>query len=448
MLARRGAAVEAVLLSSKVHAEGLAALRAAGGRTVAVDRGAPPDVVVDGIVGIGGRPGLKRRGGGGARRVRGCSGRRRRRPVGRRRRHRPARRAARQRRPHRHLRHPQGRPPRRPGGRGLRRRAPRRHRARPAAGAGRGAAAGRRGGDAARAGPVRAQVHPRASSVSAPVRRPIPARRCCAPRARSRGLAGMVRYAGSAADAVRARHPEIVVGDGRVQAWVVGSGGDTDAEQALADALADGVPDRGRRRRADPRRRRGPRRPRADTARRRAGADARRRARARSRPTSSPTPAAPPRSTTRWCCSRAGAPSSRTPTDGSASTTQRRALAGRRRCRGRARRHHRLAARGRARRRRTRRRRVLAARCRRGAGERRWTGHRDGVADACPRWCGACSAGRVEWENGSPMGHRWRPHPTASARRGRRRPRRGASQRAHRLRALVSGGGRQLGPAS
>jgi hydroxyethylthiazole kinase-like uncharacterized protein yjeF len=56
------------------------------------------------------------------------------------------------------------------------------------------------------------------------------------------GLVGMVRYQGSAADAVRARHPEIVVADGRVQAWVVGSGGDADAEQALADSLADRVP--------------------------------------------------------------------------------------------------------------------------------------------------------------------------------------------------------------
>ena len=56
------------------------------------------------------------------------------------------------------------------------------------------------------------------------------------------GLAGMVRYQGSAADAVRARHPEVVVSEGRVQAWVVGSGGDADAEQALTDSLADGVP--------------------------------------------------------------------------------------------------------------------------------------------------------------------------------------------------------------
>jgi hydroxyethylthiazole kinase-like uncharacterized protein yjeF len=52
----------------------------------------------------------------------------------------------------------------------------------------------------------------------------------------------MVRYLGSAADAVRARHPEVVVSEGRVQAWVVGSGGDADAQQALADALEDGVP--------------------------------------------------------------------------------------------------------------------------------------------------------------------------------------------------------------
>ncbi len=56
------------------------------------------------------------------------------------------------------------------------------------------------------------------------------------------GLAGMVRYVGAAADPVRAAHPDVVVGTGRVQAWVVGSGGSGDAEQALADALEDGVP--------------------------------------------------------------------------------------------------------------------------------------------------------------------------------------------------------------
>ncbi|MBB6628795.1 NAD(P)H-hydrate dehydratase [Nocardioides sp. KIGAM211] len=73
LLARRGCAVEAVLLSETPHAAGLAALRAAGGvvcpttrpgassgtRGDAGDRGVRPDVVVDGIVGIGGRPGLR-----------------------------------------------------------------------------------------------------------------------------------------------------------------------------------------------------------------------------------------------------------------------------------------------------------------------------------------------------------------------------------------------------
>ncbi|MEU8585535.1 NAD(P)H-hydrate dehydratase [Streptomyces sp. NPDC048664] len=64
-LARRGAGVTAVLLSpERTHEGGLAALRAAGGR--AVPPGAPADalihgcdLVVDGIVGIGGRGGLR-----------------------------------------------------------------------------------------------------------------------------------------------------------------------------------------------------------------------------------------------------------------------------------------------------------------------------------------------------------------------------------------------------
>lgn len=55
-------------------------------------------------------------------------------------------------------------------------------------------------------------------------------------------LAGMVRYVGDAADSVRAARPEVVVGEGRVQAWVVGSGGDDAAESGLAAALADDVP--------------------------------------------------------------------------------------------------------------------------------------------------------------------------------------------------------------
>lgn len=57
------------------------------------------------------------------------------------------------------------------------------------------------------------------------------------------GLAGMVRYVGEPAvqDVVRQAHPE-VVGTGRVQAWVVGSGSDAGAEETLRAAVGDGVP--------------------------------------------------------------------------------------------------------------------------------------------------------------------------------------------------------------
>ncbi|HWD81622.1 MAG TPA: NAD(P)H-hydrate dehydratase [Kribbella sp.] len=58
-LARRGAQVTAVLLSSNAHAGGLAALQAAGGRVGPADDIVGADVVLDGIVGIGGRPGLR-----------------------------------------------------------------------------------------------------------------------------------------------------------------------------------------------------------------------------------------------------------------------------------------------------------------------------------------------------------------------------------------------------
>ena len=56
------------------------------------------------------------------------------------------------------------------------------------------------------------------------------------------GLAGMVRYDGHGADLVRRAHPEVVVDAGRVQAWVVGSGGGADAEQALKSSLEAEVP--------------------------------------------------------------------------------------------------------------------------------------------------------------------------------------------------------------
>lgn len=58
-LARRGARVEAVPLAATTHDEGLAALRAAGGWVV--ERPGPADLALDGIVGIGGQPGLRGR---------------------------------------------------------------------------------------------------------------------------------------------------------------------------------------------------------------------------------------------------------------------------------------------------------------------------------------------------------------------------------------------------
>jgi hydroxyethylthiazole kinase-like uncharacterized protein yjeF len=64
-LAARGARVEALVTSERVHAEGRAALRAAGGTAVRAVEGTPSrslgdaDVVVDGLLGIGGRGGLR-----------------------------------------------------------------------------------------------------------------------------------------------------------------------------------------------------------------------------------------------------------------------------------------------------------------------------------------------------------------------------------------------------
>lgn len=66
----------------------------------------------------------------------------------------------------------------------------------------------------------------------------------------SSGLAGMVRFdpspgeggAARVSDLVHAAHPEVVVGSGRVQAWVVGSGGGQGAKEALARSVDDGVP--------------------------------------------------------------------------------------------------------------------------------------------------------------------------------------------------------------
>jgi hydroxyethylthiazole kinase-like uncharacterized protein yjeF len=63
-LARRGAGVTAVLLSpERAHAQGLAALRASGGRAVTPAAAGPliarAELILDGIVGIGGKGGLR-----------------------------------------------------------------------------------------------------------------------------------------------------------------------------------------------------------------------------------------------------------------------------------------------------------------------------------------------------------------------------------------------------
>ena len=56
------------------------------------------------------------------------------------------------------------------------------------------------------------------------------------------GLCGMVRYVAGARDEVVAAHPDVVTESGRVQAWTVGSGGGADVATMLAEARADGVP--------------------------------------------------------------------------------------------------------------------------------------------------------------------------------------------------------------
>jgi hydroxyethylthiazole kinase-like uncharacterized protein yjeF len=240
-LARRGARVEALLLGSRTHAAGLAELTARGGRVVTLDEAHEPDVVVDGIVGIGGKPGLR-----------------------------PDAEAA---------------VGRFPGAAVVAVDVPSGvdvdsgeldgphvradvtvtfgthkvcHLVDPAAEAAgvvtlvdigldlpEPSVCALQAADVAAMLPVpqpfdqkytRGVVGVRAGSAMYPGAAVL-----CTSGASS-GLAGMVRYAGEAADAVRARHPGVVVGEGRVQAWVVGSGGDDQAATALGLSLADEVP--------------------------------------------------------------------------------------------------------------------------------------------------------------------------------------------------------------
>jgi len=56
------------------------------------------------------------------------------------------------------------------------------------------------------------------------------------------GLAGMVRYAGASADLVRQLHPEVVIGSGQVQAWVVGPGLGADLGDEVDRVLGQRLP--------------------------------------------------------------------------------------------------------------------------------------------------------------------------------------------------------------
>ena len=244
MLSRRGARVSAWLLSDRPHSGGLAGLTRAGGRIITEAPREAPDLVVDGIVGIGGRPGLK-----------------------------PEAQAA--------LEALAGVPvvavdvP-----------------------SGVDVDSGELGGPAVRADvtvtfgthKVALLADPAASYAGGVVvPRPLPAgstsptrpsrasrpmtwRHCChAPistRTSTRGassgvragsvtypgagvlcvagaasgLCGMVRYVAGARAEVVAAHPDVVTENGRVQAWTVGSGGGPDVATMLAEALLDGVP--------------------------------------------------------------------------------------------------------------------------------------------------------------------------------------------------------------
>ncbi|HEY2879390.1 NAD(P)H-hydrate epimerase [Nocardioides sp.] len=241
MLARRGARVEAVAVADALHEGGLAALRAGGGRLVDLDERATADVVLDGIVGIGGRPGLRERAAEAVRAVAGT--------------------------PMVAVDTPSGAEV--DTGRvegehvtadltvtfGTHKVC---HLVEPAASACGVVQLVDIGLDL----PEAAVTALQSDDVAALLPRPHPdaqkySRGVVGVRAGSArypgagvlstsgaacGLVGMVRYAGGAPGAVLAAHPEVVVGEGRVQAWVVGSGGDEGAAEALAAAQRDDVP--------------------------------------------------------------------------------------------------------------------------------------------------------------------------------------------------------------
>jgi hydroxyethylthiazole kinase-like uncharacterized protein yjeF len=241
MLARRGAQVEVVTVADTVHEAGLAALRAVGGRLVELGAISTPDVVLDGIVGIGGRAGLRDRAAAAVAAVSAW-------PV-----------VA--------VDIPSGVDVDTGRLDGAHVRADLTvtfgthkicHLVEPAASAcgvvqlvdlgldlpeagvtalqqdDVAALLPRPGGDAQKY--TRGVVGVRAGSSR------YPGAGVLSTSGAASGLVGMVRYAGGAPEAVLAAHPEVVAGEGRVQAWVVGSGGDTDAEEWLTATLRDDVP--------------------------------------------------------------------------------------------------------------------------------------------------------------------------------------------------------------
>ena len=240
-LARRGAQVEVVLLSERAHEAGLAELRARGGRVVDLEAAQEPDVVVDGIVGIGGKPGLRPRAETAVSRFADAVVVSVDVPSG------VAVDTGELDGPHVHAdvtvtfgTHKVC------------------HLVDPAARAAGVVTLVELGLDL----PEPVVTALQASDVAAllPVPEPFdhkytrgvvgvragsaayPGAAVLCTSGASSGLAGMVRYVGGAGDPVRSRHPGVVVGGGRVQAWAVGSGGDDQAADAVAQSLADDVP--------------------------------------------------------------------------------------------------------------------------------------------------------------------------------------------------------------
>ncbi|HEY3528113.1 MAG TPA: NAD(P)H-hydrate dehydratase [Nocardioides sp.] len=241
MLARRGARVEVVAVADSLHEAGLAALLAAGGHRVELAGIARPDVVLDGIVGIGGRPGLRDRAREAVDRVAGV--------------------------PMVAVDVPSGVDVDTGQLEGAYVTADLTvtfgthkvcHLVEPAASACGVVELVDIGLDLPEAGVTALQqddvaaLLPRPEPETHKYRRGVVGIRAGSERypgagvlstsGATCGLVGMVRYAGGAPDAVLATHPEVVVGEGRVQAWVVGSGGGDDVAGILAAALRDDVP--------------------------------------------------------------------------------------------------------------------------------------------------------------------------------------------------------------